>query len=113
MGVRTEKHGEVMVLAPEGNFYGGKETDDLDRALGELQTAENKKLVLDLGKVQHLNSIAIGLLVRAHTNYQKRGGRVLLANVDKRIQNVFVVTKLSLVFELADSREDALKTLGA
>jgi len=113
MGLHVEKHGDVVVLAPEGNFYGGKETDELERALKELQAADNKKLVLDLGKVSHLNSMAIGQLVGAHTNYQKRGGRIFLANVDKRIQNVFVVTKLSLVFELANTREDAVKALGA
>ena len=48
-------------------------------------------MVLDLGKVSHLNSIAIGILVGAHTNYQKRGGRIVLCNVDRRIENVFVV----------------------
>ena len=70
-------------------------------------------MVLDLGKVSHLNSIAIGILVGTYTNYQKRGGRIILAQVDKRIQNVFVVTKLSFVFEVADSRQEALAALGA
>ena len=113
MAVRIEKLGDVMVVAPEGNFFGGKETDELHRTLEELKASDNKKLVVDLAKVSHLNSIAIGELVGTYTNYQKRGGRVVLANVDKRIQNVFVVTKLSLVFEVAESRQDALKALGA
>jgi anti-anti-sigma factor len=98
---------------PEGNFYGGKETDELRRVLEELKAGDNKKMVVDLGKVSHLNSIAIGELVGAYTSYQRRGGRIVLANVDKRIQNVFVVTKLSLVFEVAESRQDAVKALGA
>ncbi len=113
MAVRVEKMGDIAVVMPEGSFYGGKETDELDRTLKELQASDNKKLVLDLAKVSHLNSIAIGILVATYTNYQKRGARVVLANVDKRIQNVFVVTKLSLVFEVADTRQDALKALGA
>ena len=113
MAVKVEKMGEVAVVVPEGNFFGGKETDELDRAIKGLQGTENKKMVLDLGRVNHLNSMAIGLLVGAHTNYQKRGGRIVLANVDRRISNVFVVTKLSLVFEVANSREEALTALGA
>jgi anti-anti-sigma factor len=113
MGVSVEKMGEVAVVAPEGNFFGGKETDALEKAFKELSGADNKKMVLDLGKVQHLNSIAIGLLVGAHTSYQKRGGRIVLANVDRRIENVFVVTKLSLVFEVAGTREEAVAKLGA
>jgi anti-sigma B factor antagonist len=113
MAVRVEQTGEVAIVAPEGNFFGGKETDELDRALKALMASENKKMVLDLAKVSHLNSIAIGILVGAYTNYQKRGGRIILVNVDRRIQNVFVVTKLSLVFEIAESRQEALKALGA
>ncbi len=113
MAVRVEKLGEVAIVAPEGNFFGGKETDELEKTFRDLQAKENKKMVLDLGRVSHLNSIAIGLLVGAHTNYQKRGGRIILANVDRRINNVFVVTKLSLVFEVANTREEALAALGA
>lgn len=113
MGVSVDKHGEVAVVVPDGNFFGGKETDALEKTFRDLQAADNKKMVLDLGKVQHVNSIAIGLLVGTHTNYQKRGGRIVLANVDRRIENVFVITKLSLVFEVAGSREEALQALGA
>jgi anti-sigma B factor antagonist len=112
MAVHVEKHGDIMVVAPEGNFFGGKETDELLRTFEELKASDNNKMVVDLGKVSHLNSIAIGVLVGAYTTYQKRGGRIILANVDKRIQNVFVVTKLSLVFEVAESRQAALKALG-
>ena len=113
MGVKVEAMGDIAVVVPEGNFFGGKETDELEKAVKDLQGRENKKMVLDLGRVNHLNSMAIGLLVSAHTNYQKRGGRIVLANVDRRISNVFVVTKLSLVFEVADTREEALAALGA
>jgi anti-sigma B factor antagonist len=113
MAVHIERHGDVVVVAPEGNFFGGKETDELQRAFEELKASSNNKMVVDLGKVSHLNSIAIGVLVGAYTTYQKRGGRIILANVDKRIQNVFVVTKLSLVFEVAATRKDALEALGA
>jgi len=113
MAVKLEKAGDVMVVAPEGNFFGGKETDELHRVFEELKAGDNRKMVIDLGKVSHLNSIAIGELVGVYASYQKRGGRIVLAQVDKRIQNVFVVTKLSLVFEVAESRQDAIKALGA
>lgn len=113
MGVSVDKIGDVAVLVPDGNLWGGKETDALSKALKELQATDNKRLVLDLGKVQHVNSMGIGVLVGAHANYQKRGGRIVLANVDRRIENVFVITKLTLVFEVAGSREEALAALGA
>ncbi len=63
MAVRIEKHGDVAIVSPEGNFFGGKETDELSRVVNEMIDSGNAKLVLDLGKVVHLNSIAIGILV--------------------------------------------------
>jgi anti-anti-sigma factor len=113
MAVSVETLGEIAVVIPQGNFFGGKETDELGKAFQDLQGKDNKKMVLDLGRVSHLNSLAIGQLVGAHTNYQKRGGRIILCNVDRRINNVFVITKLSLVFEVANTREEALAALGA
>jgi len=49
-------------------------------------------------------------LIGGHTSYAKRGAKMKLCSVDKKIQNIFVVTKLSLVFEVYDSEKDALKS---
>ena len=56
-----------------------------------------------------MNSTAIGVLVSAQTTYSKKGWQVKLCGINKNISNIFVITKLTLVFEVYDSREEAIK----
>ena len=37
-------------------------------------------------------------MIAAHLKFSKRNARVGLCNVDKRIQSIFVITKLTMVF---------------
>ncbi|MEK6570248.1 MAG: STAS domain-containing protein [Bacteroidota bacterium] len=102
--------GQIAILEPKGELIGGDETDDLRRTIEELIKEENKKLVIDLGKVHYMNSSALGMLAWAHTNYTKRGGRIVLARVEKNIQNIFVITKLSLVFDIYQDQREAVSS---
>jgi anti-anti-sigma regulatory factor len=38
----------------------------------------------------------------------RRGGQMKLCSVDKRIENIFVITKLSLVFDVYPNEEQAI-----
>ena len=100
--------GDIAVLTPKGYLTGGEETDELDRAIRALSEGGNKHLVMNLAETQHLNSTALGVLISAHTSYSKKGGQMKLCNVDKRIENIFVITKLSLVFDVYPSEEQAI-----
>ena len=74
----------------------------------ELSEAGNRKLLINLGQTTFLNSVSLGTLISGHTNYAKRGAQMKLCEVDRKIQNIFVVTKLSLVFDVHDKCEDAV-----
>ena len=99
------------IIEPKGSLVGGEETDELRSVVAEFIQKENKKLIIDLGKVTYMNSTAIGALVSAHTSYTNRKGKVVLCNVNKSITNIFVVTKLSMIFQVAEDRKEALVAL--
>ena len=107
LDVRTV--GDVTILTPKGMLLGGKETDELQGKIKELSDAGNKKLLINLGQTTFMNSVSLGALIAAHSNYVKRAAQLRLCAVDKKIQNIFIVTKLSLVFEVDDTEEAALK----
>jgi len=108
LDVRTS--GDVTILAPKGMLLGGKETDELAAKIRELSEAGNKKLLINLGQTTFMNSVSLGVLIAGHTNYAKRGAQLKLCSVDKKIQNIFVVTRLSLVFETYETPEEAIKS---
>lgn len=106
--MKTRQVGDITILAPKGYLTGGEETDELEQAIKALGEAGNKHLVINLGETQHLNSTALGVLISAHSNYVRRGGQMKLCSVDKRIENIFVITKLSLVFDVYANEEQAI-----
>src|SRR5262245_11344095 len=106
--MKQREVGGVKILTPKGYLTGGDETDELDKAIEQLSETGNKALVINLGETQHLNSTALGVLIRAHTNYVRRGGQMKLCSVDKRIENIFVITKLSLVFDVYPNEDQAI-----
>ena len=104
-----ERHvGSIAILAPKGYLTGGDETEELEKKIKALSEAGNKHLVINLGETQHLNSTALGVLISAHATYVRKGGQMKLCSVDKRIENIFVITKLSLVFDVYPSEEQAI-----
>lgn len=98
----------IAILTPKGYLTGGDETDELERAIKQQAEAANKHLIINLSETQHLNSTALGVLISAHHNYVRRGGQMKLCGVDKRIENIFVITKLSLVFDVFPTEEQAI-----
>jgi anti-sigma B factor antagonist len=98
----------IVILTPRGYLTGGDETDELERKIRELSESGNKHLIVNLSETQHLNSTALGVLISAHSNYVRRGGQMKLCSVDKRIENIFVITKLSLVFDVFPNEEQAI-----
>ena len=98
----------IAILVPKGYLTGGDETDELERAIKTLAENGNKHLIINLGETQHLNSTALGVLISAHSSYVRRSGQMKLCSVDKRIENIFVITKLSLVFDVYPNEEQAI-----
>lgn len=104
----TLQDGKIVILELRGNYVGGDETDELRDQIKKLSEEGNLKLVIDLGEVSYLNSSALGVLIAAHANYAKRGGHVKLCQLNKNLENLFVITKLSLVFDSYASQVEAI-----
>lgn len=106
----SEKDG-FTIVSLKGQFIGGDETDQLRSTLTELSESENPKVILDMDSVSYLNSTALSVLISAQRNVAKRGGKIALCKIGKTIENVFVQTKLILVFSIFPTVEEALQEL--
>lgn len=108
MAVGRKQVRSITVLVPKGRFYGDRETDELEAAILAEAAAGNLRLVVNLGECEAMNSVSLGLLIRAHANYKGRGGEVKLCGLDKRLKDLFIMTKLIMVFDHHESEEQAL-----
>ncbi|GIJ23658.1 hypothetical protein Vlu01_42820 [Micromonospora lutea] len=70
-------------------------------------------VVVDLTRVQVIDSVGLGMLVRAHRDVRERGGRLCLAAPSRFIRTVLHTMKLDGVFPIFDSFDAALDQLRA
>jgi len=99
---------QFAVIRPERRLVGDTETDEFREIVQQLNEQKLRFLVVDLGSIDWVSSPGLGALVDAHQRFAKRGAHVLLARVDKRIDNLLIITKLSLVFDTYPSEQAAI-----
>jgi anti-sigma B factor antagonist len=105
---RTVQAGIIGIIEIRSSLIGEEEIDELRDAVSDFIEQGNKKLIIDLSRVGIINSIGIGALISSYTSFTRNGGEVILTGVNKSIKNVFIITKLSEVFEILDSIEEAI-----
>jgi len=99
----------VVVLDISGKIMGGEETTLFHGKIHEFIQANQKNFVLDLAKVEWMNSVGLGMLISALTTVKNAGGRLVLANITN-IESILAMTRLITVFEHFDNRDAAVKS---
>ncbi|RKX28902.1 MAG: anti-sigma factor antagonist [Candidatus Zixiibacteriota bacterium] len=100
----------VIVLEPKGKIMGGPDATLLHDKLHEIIEAGKKKVVIDLSKVDWMNSTGLGILISSYSTLRKSDGELKLANVTEKIQSLLTITKLVTVFDAHDSVEEAISS---
>jgi anti-sigma B factor antagonist len=100
----------VVILKLDGRITVGKETTALRSATDALNSAGQRNLVLDLAKVDYIDSTGLGALVMIANSMRKNGGNVKLLNLNRRNIELLVMTKLATVFEIFNDEHDAINS---
>ncbi|HAS39399.1 MAG TPA: anti-anti-sigma factor [Microscillaceae bacterium] len=66
---------------------------------------------IDISKLRYMNSTGINTLILVLTKFRNRGGEVVLINPSDQIKNLLIITKLSAIFTIAYSKEEAMQLL--
>ena len=70
-----------------------------------------EKIVLDFANVEYLSSAALGKLITMDKKVKSAKGKLRLCSVRPDIYEVFAITKLNKLFDMRDTREQALEGL--
>jgi anti-sigma B factor antagonist len=111
MQTSTRHIGDVAVLDISGRITLGEGNAMLREIVRELVDKGNKKIILNLGEVQYIDSSGIGELVRTHTTVRNQDGQLRLVNLNKRVNDLLQMTKLSAVFDIERDEASAMKSL--
>ena len=76
---------DIVVLEIAGRVMIGKECQQLESAIDALRAQQNKKIILDLSGVTHLDSTGVGIIVMSAGQVKQAGGELRLVVTNKHI----------------------------
>lgn len=100
----------VTIVDCSGRITLGEGSVILRDSVRELLGKGNKKILLNLGDVNYIDSSGIGELVSAYTTVKNQGGELKLLNLTKKVNDLLQITKLYTVFDVRDDEAGAIKS---
>ena len=110
MTITTREVSHVTIVDINGRITLGDETGQLRDTVRNLITQGKKKIVLNLARVDYIDSSGVGELVSSFTTVRNAGGELKLLALTKKVQDVLYVTKLYTVFDIKDDEFTAVKS---
>lgn len=102
---------QVGVYTLEGNLIGENDGMILTNSFNDHIEDGTLNFVMDLSSLQHINSSGLGVFITLLTKARKKGGELFLVNPSEYIRNLMMITKLSSIFSIYDTVEDAFNAL--
>ncbi|HEX9750556.1 MAG TPA: STAS domain-containing protein [candidate division Zixibacteria bacterium] len=108
MKVKSYQQNGVEIVEPHGKFLGGPDTGELDEKLYSLLGRQCKKVIIDLGHADWINSSGLAILIHHWKKFHDIGGELKLARLTDKIEKILIIAKLTSVFEVHDTLEEAI-----
>jgi anti-sigma B factor antagonist len=104
--------GDVTVLDISGRITLGEGNVALREIVRDVLEKGSKKILLNLGEVQYVDSSGLGELVGTCKTVRGHGGELKLVNLSQRVHELFQMTKLSSVFCIEEDEATAIERFG-
>ncbi len=98
----------VTVLDLSGRITLGEGSVQLRDAIRDLIAKGQKRILLDLGEVNYIDSSGLGELVSAYTTARNLGATLKLLKLTKKVHDLLQLTKLYTVFDIFDDEASAI-----
>ena len=113
MKASTRQVDGVTVVDLSGRVKEGEDIAVLRDTIDDLLSKGQKKILLNLGDVNHIDSSGINALLRAFTSVRNQGGELKLLHLTKKVYDLLQTTKLYTVFDVRDDEAAAIAAFGS
>jgi anti-sigma B factor antagonist len=100
----------IAILDLSGRITVGNEATAFRDKIGALTASGVRSIVLNLARVDYIDSTGLGALVMVATTLRKQSGAVKLLKLNRRNIQLLVMTKLATVFEIFNDEQDAVNS---
>ena len=108
LSISTRQLDGVTILDLSGRITLGEGSVQLREAIRDLIGKGQKKILLNLGDVNYIDSSGLGELVSAYTTSKNQGASLKLLSLTKKVKDVLQLTKLYTVFDIYDDEASAI-----
>jgi anti-sigma B factor antagonist len=111
--VNTRKAGEVVVIEAGGRLT---LTDGHTKLRDQIHVSAGygtKRFILNLSRVDAIDSYGIGELARCHSAVRQSGGSLKLGGVSPKVLEVLKISHLNTIFEIYPDETEALRAFAA
>lgn len=113
LSITERRDNDVIILDLAGQIRIGENTLKLRAALREYAKQGEKKLIVNLAEVTHIDSSGLGDLVAGHVTLENTGGALKLLNLTDRVNELMMITKLLTVFDTFTDENEALRSFAS
>ncbi len=110
MSFLSEKIDDVVIETVEISRATFKEADNFKKLLNQDIDRGYLKIIIDLSKCVFIDSTFLSAIVTALKRVSKSGGNLKLVGVHSETQALLDLTGTSKVFEIYDSKDEAVKS---
>jgi anti-sigma B factor antagonist len=98
---------DTSLVCIEGDFD-FHSSPELRKELTKLSENQTKKILIDLTQVNYIDSSGLATFVELFQRMKRYSGKLILFNLAQSVRSVFEIAKLDTIFQLVNSREEAL-----
>lgn len=99
----------ILVVTPQIDTIDARDSLEFkEKFLVLVSDQDSKSVIIDLQKVQFIDSSGLGSFLAILKNMHAQGGELKLSSMNKPIRTIFELISLHKIFEIFNSTEDAI-----
>lgn len=110
MKVDVRKSDDVIIVDFDGRLVLGDGDEILAAVIDELLAEDYRKILLNLGSVEYIDSNGLGELVQSLKLAQRFGATMKLLRPQDRVRKTLTLTKMLPLFEVYENEEEAVSS---
>ncbi len=113
MNIAERRSGDITILDLQGKIMFEDGDQELRTAAGRVLESGCKYLILNMGEVPYMDSAGLSELVRCYVAIHKRGGRIALVDLTRKVNDLLTIAKLLTIFETYETEAAAISSFSS
>ena len=111
MSFTSKEEDGVFILSLNGNLIGEEVGSGILEAANEAMNNGTVLCIIDIEHVKYINSSGIGVLITLLTKFRNQEGELVIVKPSEHVNKLLIITKLTAIFKISDSVQEAIKEL--